>query len=462
MELNVFNQSVNNRFQTVIKTIEDKNNTFFDGYLNLLEGTIKFILDENGINYDSTKTCGLIFRTEEVKFFFLNGINIDEKMYNKVLDYVKKSNDSKHKEEKEIDVNAVLVRMEFYYSFINKYYDFKQVDNILFDATNYFTLFGKTERVNKQYKEELNKTIKELENAYFNNKLTEDEYNKCKQLLKNTEIEKLSLDEQNKILKNQLTILLDVSSKFKIDNKLDVIEEKIDSLILKSDRKKTSKEVFEERQNNNEIINNFLKSSKKEYPFVDLDCVSLEKRKLLLWFSGLSVLVTGLMAAIFVTKLEYYTTGTLFENIFMIQVALQMFYSLSYKNKISDEKLQKITSNKFEYEYKIKLYRNELKEKNRYKIIRIFTYIFIPINIIFASWHNNCITAIVFEVLFLISTIVFTIFTKKINRGYETLIFFTGRNNIGNVITLCYDLIRKRFLEPNELDIVCKTYKIEK
>lgn len=457
MELKVFNQSVNNRFNTLIKTIEDKSNTFFDAYLNMLEATIKFILDENNIIYDSSQTCGTIFRKEEVKLFFYQNIKIDEKMYNKVLDYVKKSNDSKHKDEKQVDINAILVRMDFYYSFINMYYKYIKSSEVKFDATEYFIYYGKTERVNKEYKEELNRKIAELENAYKNKEIAENEYNKYKSLLENTELEKFSLDEQNDILKNQISILTEVKNNIQINDKLDNIAEKLDNFIFS-----TKQSVGEKQEkNDNKDVEQFFKGASKEYVWVDLDSKSLITRKKQLWLSGLAVLVFGLFAAIYVTKLDIYTTYTLIENIFMFQTILVLLYSLSYKDKILDTVLSKKSTYKYEYNYQLNTMFYIGKEKSRYKIIRILTYVASLLNVIYVLPCANNLAAIIFEILFFISVIIFTIFKRKINDGYEIMLLFKNFNKNNKKITIGYDFVLRKYYANEDLKKHCEKLEID-
>lgn len=462
MDLKLFNQAVNNRFNTVIKTIEDKNNTFFDAYLNLLESTIKFILDDNNINYDSTKTCGLIFRAEEVKTFFLNDVRIDELMYNKVLDYIKKSNDSKHKEEKQIDINAVLVRMEFYYSFINKYYAYRKIEFIIFNPSFYFECYGKTEKINNEYKEELNRKVAELNQAYLNRNIAEEEYNKCINLLKDVELEKFAIDEQNNILKNQLFILSEVTNNIKINDKLDDISEKLDNVLLNKTNQKNATNNFVNKQKEQREVLDFLFGAKKEYVRIDLDSKTLGFRKITLWISGLITLVLGLFTSIFVTRIDIYTTFTLFENIFMFQILLILLYSLSYENKMLDTVLCKKSTNKFKFDYEINFESYKGREKKRYKIIRILTYISSVLNIMYIIPFGNCIHAVIFEILFMISVFIFNFFKNELNEGYELLVLFTNLNKENKVVTIGYDYLAKRYIGGKELDSYCKAYNIDK
>ena len=66
----LFNESLTMRFNTLERNIKSKSNSFYDSYLDLLEATIKYFLDENSIVYDDSRTCGHLVRNEkEVKKF---------------------------------------------------------------------------------------------------------------------------------------------------------------------------------------------------------------------------------------------------------------------------------------------------------------------------------------------------------------------------------------------------------
>ena len=121
MDLLFLNVELNKRYITLEGNIKAKNNAFYDSYLDLIESTIKYILNENDISFDSTKTCGHIIKEELVKLFLLNEIKVDEFTYSKLPDYIKKCNDHKHKKEKNLELEGVINFMQLYYNFLNYY-----------------------------------------------------------------------------------------------------------------------------------------------------------------------------------------------------------------------------------------------------------------------------------------------------------------------------------------------------
>ena len=74
MNLKIFDNLVQTRYETLIKNIKSNSNSFYDSYLDLLEGTIKFILDSSEISYNKSSTCGNILKAKDVNEFLLKGI----------------------------------------------------------------------------------------------------------------------------------------------------------------------------------------------------------------------------------------------------------------------------------------------------------------------------------------------------------------------------------------------------
>ena len=47
--MKLFNDSLTNRYNTLESNLKSKSNSFYDSYLDLLEATIKYFLDEQNI-----------------------------------------------------------------------------------------------------------------------------------------------------------------------------------------------------------------------------------------------------------------------------------------------------------------------------------------------------------------------------------------------------------------------------
>lgn len=224
----LFNDSITSRYYTLELNIKSKSNSYYDSYLDLLEETIKSFLDEHNIQYDLTRTCGHIIKVNEVKDFFLNTVKINEDTFYKIPDYIKKCNDHKHKKEKCLTIDSIINQMSLYFSFINDYAKYKNTSLYEFDSNYYASIFGETERLNKEHKEEVSKLIQELEESYKSNKLSAEDVEKYKKLVSLKEIELLNIDEQNKELLNQISILKDIklsSMEHKLNQTIDLLND---------------------------------------------------------------------------------------------------------------------------------------------------------------------------------------------------------------------------------------------
>ena len=122
--IKLFNDSLNTRYQTPERNIKSKSNSFYDSYLDLLEATIKYFLDENNISYDDTRTCGHIVKTEEAKSFFLNTLKLDDYNYNKLPDILRNVMTISIRKEKTVTVEGFINYLKGYYDLINYYLDY--------------------------------------------------------------------------------------------------------------------------------------------------------------------------------------------------------------------------------------------------------------------------------------------------------------------------------------------------
>lgn len=232
--MKLFNDSLTNRYNTLERNIKSKSNSFYDSYLDLLEATIKYILDENKIEYDESRTCGFIIRENNIQSFFKTKLKLDDYTYNKLPDYIKKCNDHKHKKEKTLGIDSVINYLKVYFDFINFYIGYIKGIKVEFDANYYQSIFGETERLNIEYKNEVARLKEELQESIDNKKISEQDLSLYRSLLSDKEIEIINLDEQNKILQGQISILKDIklnSMEEKLNKTIDMLNDMQDYLI---------------------------------------------------------------------------------------------------------------------------------------------------------------------------------------------------------------------------------------
>ena len=224
--MKLFNDSLTMRFNTLERNIKSKSNSFYDSYLDLLEATIKYFLDENNVVYDQSRTCGFLVKEESIKSFLLGVLKLDDYTYNKLPDYIKKCNDHKHKKEKNLGIDSIINYLKVYYDLINYYIDYIKGVRVEFDANYFSSIYGETERLNNEYKEEVIRLKDELKESYETNKLSEQDIEQYKSLLSIKDIELLNLDEQNRMLQSQISVLKDIkisSMEEKLNKALDML-----------------------------------------------------------------------------------------------------------------------------------------------------------------------------------------------------------------------------------------------
>lgn len=226
MKNKLFNDSLTMRFNTLERNIKSKSNSFYDSYLDLLEATIKYFLDENNVVYDQSRTCGFLVKEESIKSFLLSVLKLDDYTYNKLPDYIKKCNDHKHKKEKNLGIDSIINYLKVYFDLINYYIDYNKGVRVEFDANYFSSIYGETERLNNEYKEEVLRLKDELKESYETNKLSSQDIEQYKSLLSVKDIELLNLDEQNRMLQSQISVLKDIkisSMEEKLNKALDML-----------------------------------------------------------------------------------------------------------------------------------------------------------------------------------------------------------------------------------------------
>ena len=217
--MQLLNDSLTMRFNTLEKNIKSKSNSFYDSYLDLLETTIKYILDENNVEYDKSRTCGFLIKDDYIKSYFLYVLKLDDYTYNKIPDYIKKCNDHKHKKEKIVSIEAIVNYLKVYFDLINYYSINKQLGYIEFDASYFESIFGETERLNNEYKDEVSKLKQEVKNLYEMNELSKEDVKTYQDIIQRKDMELDNLDDQNQELQNQISLLKSI--------KINSLEEKL-------------------------------------------------------------------------------------------------------------------------------------------------------------------------------------------------------------------------------------------
>ena len=211
------------RYLTLERNIKARSNSFYDAYLDLQEHFVKLVLADQAFEIKVQETCGAILRKAEVKAYFMESLRLDEYTYNKMQDYTLKVNAHKHKGEKTVQIETIVNYLRVFYNAVSAYAKSKAVDVESFDANYYISIFGIFEKENSELRCEMEQLKEELAASVEEGKLKDSDIATYQGLLSQSELDKLSLEEQNAELHKQISKLKDI--------KLSSMEDKLNRTI---------------------------------------------------------------------------------------------------------------------------------------------------------------------------------------------------------------------------------------
>lgn len=211
------------RYLTLERNIKARSNSFYDAYLDLQEHFVKLVLAEQAYEIKVQETCGAILRKEDVKAYFMETLQIDEYTYNKMQDYTLKVNAHKHKGEKTVQIETIVDYLRVFYNAASAYASSKAIDANGFDANYYISIFGIFEKENSDLRSEMLQLKEDLATSVEEGKLKDSDIATYQGLLSQSELDKLSLEEQNAELHKQISKLKDI--------KLSSMEDKLNRTI---------------------------------------------------------------------------------------------------------------------------------------------------------------------------------------------------------------------------------------
>ena len=211
------------RYLTLERNVKARSNSFYDSYLDLQEHFIKLVLSERGFEIKVQETCGAILRKADVKAYFTESLQLDEYTYNKMQDYTLKVNAHKHKGEKNVQIETIVNYLRVFYNAVSAYGNSKAIEADGFDANYYISIFGIFEKENSELRCEMEQLKEELATSVEEGKLKDSDIATYQGLLSQSELDKLSLEEQNAELHKQISKLKDI--------KLSSMEDKLNRTI---------------------------------------------------------------------------------------------------------------------------------------------------------------------------------------------------------------------------------------
>ena len=211
------------RYLTLERNIKARSNSFYDAYLDLQEHFVKLVLADQTFEIKVQETCGAILRKAEVEAYFMETLQLDEYTYNKMQDYTLKVNAHKHKGEKTVQIETIVNYLRVFYNAASAYASSKAIDANGFDANYYISIFGIFEKENSDLRSEMLQLKEELANSVEEGRLKDSDIATYQGLLSQSELDKLSLEEQNAELHKQISKLKDI--------KLSSMEDKLNRTI---------------------------------------------------------------------------------------------------------------------------------------------------------------------------------------------------------------------------------------
>ena len=216
-------RKVYERYLTLERNIKARSNSFYDSYLDMQEQFVKLVLSKQRFEIRVQESCGSLLQRSTVKQYFTGILNGDEKTYDKMRDYTLKVNDHKHKGEKNVQLDTVINYLRIFHNVSAAYTNSLGIDAEEFDADYYASVFGIFEKENSELRCEMQQLKEELATSVEEGKLKDSDIATYQGLLSQSELDKLSLEEQNAELHKQISKLKDI--------KLSSMEDKLNRTI---------------------------------------------------------------------------------------------------------------------------------------------------------------------------------------------------------------------------------------
>lgn len=341
--LSVISSSVYERYNTLEKNIKSKSNSYYDSYLNLVEETVKRILDSNGVLYDSTKTCGQLLKLKNIcDFFVLNNIGVET--IDKLCDYIRKCNKSKHTKEMTINIDSITNQMKVYHTFTYEYLTNKNLNIPEFDMNYYLNIFGESEAELKKY-QELCKTL-QAKLDYNKDLLSSQEASKISEANKLPTISGMS---ELEVLRSQyaaLMTILDTNNilREKIEDQTEELEKIRNELNSQGENA-----ISNQKEKYSPSLKEIIYNSKKKYRFTGTKKFYFIYKYILVFLLFLEIIMNFLLGKYVNKYLNITSITTLISYLFIIFVGVKIVLLILTRRTISEHEL-KMFSTLYKYE----------------------------------------------------------------------------------------------------------------
>lgn len=385
------------RYLTVETNVKSASNSFYDSFLDLQEHFLKIIIEENSIAVSQRESCGGLLKLPEVKELFLEKYGVNSYAYDKMGDYTKKTNDHKHRKEKNIQVDTIVSYMRVFYDVSSCVAKAKGISAGRFDGEYFRDIFGSMAKIDQRLSD------------------LEEEHQKILQAF-----ERLSEEKQNA----QPPRTENTQNSTRTGNKT----------------------------NSAQTIKNFISRAEKKYNWFGTK-EQFARSKIILVCIQAALIAVGLLSTIITSaSLKLYSTFTLFENIVALQTCFLLVYTLKSEKHYHDFNLAKYNSDIFVRDSD-GIWRDTNKEKKRYKWLRRISYVSVICNVI-CIWTMGAgavrIAATIFELAFLALTIA-SVFVRIDHYCMYDALFISGYNaSRTEKVTIVHDRMQNKLFTFEE------------
>ena len=204
---------VETRFDTLLKNVMARSNSFYDAYLDLQEAFVKEVLKRTNHQLDESKNSGYLLHGAEVKTLLHESFGVPSDLVEKLHDHTLKANKHKHEKEKTITIDSVNAFMEPFYVFSRLCVGMTAVGQFAYDPAYFASLFGSLEKENQNLMAQVNALLKQAEEMAVSRRITADELEACKGLVSSLNGEKEDLQIENEQIKHAITFLQSITAK---------------------------------------------------------------------------------------------------------------------------------------------------------------------------------------------------------------------------------------------------------
>lgn len=202
-------------------------------------------------------------------------------------------------------------------------------------------------------------------------------------------------------------------------------------------------------------LKTFVKNSRKEFVWIG-SYKEFSKSKGLLAIVCVGLIIMGILSSVVTTmSLGFYSTFTLFENLWLICECFILSYCLRAKKRMGDFDLSTHSCYKF-IQDEDWTWVDTSKEKKRYRWFRRISYVAAIANLI-VIWGTSSGTLAILATIAELAYIGLTVgaFFAYINllSGYGTIVIFTGKQVYGDqIVSIVFDKLKKVLIPYEEFE----------